>query len=140
MNSVFNHYNRVRANLTALQDEEADEAWESSSEDRTLDDSDAGRSPRPTGSSARYPGVAPASVQPHPYRLPLPSMPLRSRHAIPLFEKSNVLVMYVSSLFTSLRAVTSEMYFLFVRSGPTGSGVHQTYVRARAQVNLSFSM
>ncbi|KAK7695422.1 hypothetical protein QCA50_000058 [Cerrena zonata] len=90
--AVFNHYNRVRANLAAMQDEEAEQAWDSAPEDSMLDDSETGRSHRPTGSLARYPGVAPASVQPHPYRLPMPSMPLRSRHAVPLFEKSNVLV------------------------------------------------
>ena len=99
MTSVFNHYNRVRANLAAMEDEAAEQSWDSSSEDCTSDDPNPGKSRRPTGSSARYPGVA--SVQPHPFRQAMPSMPLRSRHSIPLFEKSNVLVMYVSFCFTS---------------------------------------
>ncbi|CAL1700556.1 unnamed protein product [Somion occarium] len=73
--AVFNHYNRVRANLSMMQDEEAEQGWDNlPSED------------------PRYAAVAPASIHPHPYRMPLPSMPLRSRHAFPLFEKSNVLV------------------------------------------------
>lgn len=36
--------------------------------------------------------VAPARLQPHPNRLPLHTLPLQPRQPIPLFEKSNVLV------------------------------------------------
>lgn len=104
--SVFNHYNRVRANLSMMQDEEAEQGWDNlPSEDRTFYSPDDVWTEIPTFSSARYAAVAPASIHPHPYRMPLPSMPLRSRHAFPLFEKSNVLVMYVISL---------SMLFLFV--------------------------
>jgi len=65
--AVFNHYNRVRANITAIQDQEVEHTWdELSPED--------------------------SSVHPHPYRMPLSTNPLRSRQPFPLFEKSNVLV------------------------------------------------
>ena len=40
-------------------------------------------------------GVSSARINPHPWRLPTPSTVLQPRQPIPLFEKSNVLVMYV---------------------------------------------
>jgi len=70
--AVFNHYNRVRANISAMQEEE--ESWEEDQE------------------SQAPLGVSPARVHPHPYRVPSP-LPLHSRHTFPLFEKSNVLVL-----------------------------------------------
>ncbi|KAI0081826.1 ClpX ATPase regulatory subunit [Panus rudis PR-1116 ss-1] len=75
--AVFNHYNRVRANLEAMQDQEPENVWESTPSE-----------------NPSYGGVTSASVHPHPYRSPLPStsLPLHSRHKFPLFEKSNVLV------------------------------------------------
>ncbi|GJE84047.1 ClpX ATPase regulatory subunit [Phanerochaete sordida] len=72
--AVFNHYNRVRANLAATRQEEMD--W---AEPDSLSMEDSSQ------------GVAPARVLPHPQRLH-PSFPLQSRQPFPLFEKSNVLV------------------------------------------------
>ncbi|KAH7887973.1 P-loop containing nucleoside triphosphate hydrolase protein [Phlebopus sp. FC_14] len=73
--AVFNHYNRVRANLSALEDQE-DEATDWS-----------GINPQAAPSS-----ITSAQVLPHPQRLPPPQLPLHPRHVFPLFEKSNVLV------------------------------------------------
>lgn len=70
--AVFNHYNRVRANLAATRQDELEWA-----------DADAMDDPPHV--------VAPARVLPHPQRLHS-SFPLQARQPIPLFEKSNVLV------------------------------------------------
>ncbi|KAI0693575.1 P-loop containing nucleoside triphosphate hydrolase protein [Cytidiella melzeri] len=70
--AVFNHYNRVRANFAAMVEEEPNVGW-------------------PTSEDS-YSGVAAARLHPHPRRMNAPHMPLQSRHPIPLFEKSNVLV------------------------------------------------
>ncbi|EKM59098.1 uncharacterized protein PHACADRAFT_249313 [Phanerochaete carnosa HHB-10118-sp] len=72
--AVFNHYNRVRANLAATRQDELD--W---GEPDSLSMEDSSQK------------VAPARVLPHPQRLH-PSFPLQARHPFPLFEKSNVLV------------------------------------------------
>lgn len=73
------------------------------------DDVDWSEAPVPEGTSLSYIcdaiftiiiGVSSARINPHPLRLPIPSGPLHSRQPIPLFEKSNVLVMYVSLLYT----------------------------------------
>ncbi|KAJ3491459.1 hypothetical protein NLI96_g691 [Meripilus lineatus] len=69
--AVFNHYNRVRANLSALEREESLQYAEQLDEES---------------------GVSPAHVHPHPHRVPLASVPLHSHQNFPLFEKSNVLV------------------------------------------------
>jgi hypothetical protein len=45
-----------------------------------------------------YLGVSSARINPHPWRLPIPSVGLQHHQPIPLFEKSNVLVMYVLCL------------------------------------------
>ncbi|GBE79541.1 ATP-dependent clpX-like chaperone, mitochondrial [Sparassis crispa] len=72
--AVFNHYNRVHANLSQLEDQEESVDWNDSATDEI-----------------RL-GVAPAQLHPHPYRLPALAIPLQARQPIPLFEKSNVLV------------------------------------------------
>ncbi|KIJ70340.1 hypothetical protein HYDPIDRAFT_23455 [Hydnomerulius pinastri MD-312] len=72
--AVFNHYNRVRANLSAIEDQEDTPSW------NEINPSD--------GPS----GVTPAHIHPHPQRLPPPQLPQQPRHSFPLFEKSNVLV------------------------------------------------
>lgn len=69
--AVFNHYNRVRANLSVLESEE-EMHWD----DSIPEDS----------------GVSPAHLHPHPYRIPPASVPLHAHQNFPLFEKSNVLV------------------------------------------------
>ncbi|KAF7790843.1 hypothetical protein EIP86_001800 [Pleurotus ostreatoroseus] len=70
--AVFNHYNRVRANLEATY-RERDLQWA-----------------QETDNSA--PGVASALVRPHSLRLTPQGLPLHARRSMPLFEKSNVLV------------------------------------------------
>ncbi|KAG9317257.1 P-loop containing nucleoside triphosphate hydrolase protein [Chiua virens] len=72
--AVFNHYSRVRANLTATEDQPDLQGWD------VINPPDA-----------RF-GVSPAQIHPHPQRLPPPHLPLQQRHTLPLFEKSNVLV------------------------------------------------
>ncbi|KDQ64666.1 hypothetical protein JAAARDRAFT_28304 [Jaapia argillacea MUCL 33604] len=72
--AVFNHYNRVRANISLMQDEMVDSQWSE------VDNTDPN------------PSVASAQLHPHPRRMSFPSVPLQSRTPIPLFEKSNVLV------------------------------------------------
>jgi len=68
--SVFNHYNRVFANMSSMSEHAAEPQWA----DSTSDDPSA-------------------HIHPHPYRLPMQSMPPPSRQALPPFEKSNVLVL-----------------------------------------------
>jgi hypothetical protein len=93
--SVFNHYNRVRANIQMKDDEHHE--WSE------LDTDD--------GMSYCYRGfmmciehvaagssISSAKVKPHPYRSHLfggPLSLLSGRKDVPQFEKSNVLVMYV---------------------------------------------
>ncbi|KAG8930755.1 hypothetical protein FRC02_003716 [Tulasnella sp. 418] len=75
--AVFNHYNRVRANLQTLEDSAAAAEWR---------DAD-------TLTELRVDGQGPsrATFQPHPQRrLALPH--LQPRQPVPLFEKSNVLI------------------------------------------------
>ncbi|KAI0320613.1 P-loop containing nucleoside triphosphate hydrolase protein [Amylostereum chailletii] len=69
--AVFNHYNRVRANLQATESDEDSFDWQHSQHEN---------------------GVFAAQVHPHPRRLPPPSMPIHPHLSAPLFEKSNVLV------------------------------------------------
>lgn len=73
--AVFNHYNRVRANLRALESAEAYHGhWGEEEEDTQS-------------------GILSARVQPHPQRLPPTSaMPVQPHFTAPLLEKSNVLV------------------------------------------------
>ncbi|KAI0291742.1 P-loop containing nucleoside triphosphate hydrolase protein [Russula brevipes] len=76
--AVFNHYNRVRANLQALEIEEDESGW---SEDSQVD----GRT-----------GVVPVHLNPHPRRSHPSqggSIPFQLRFSSPTFEKSNVLVL-----------------------------------------------
>jgi len=76
--AVFNHYNRVRANVQALEVEEDESGW---SEDSQPD----GRT-----------GVVPVHLNPHPRRshhLQGGSLPFQLRYSAPTFEKSNVLVL-----------------------------------------------
>jgi hypothetical protein len=49
--------------------------------------------------SIAHSGVSSAEVYPHPYRSKMSSIPLQLRHPVPLFEKSNVLVMCVLTSF-----------------------------------------
>lgn len=76
--AVFNHYNRVRANIQALEVEEDESGWS--------DDSQAeGRS-----------GIVPVHLNPHPRRSHHSqggSLPFQLRYSAPTFEKSNVLVL-----------------------------------------------
>lgn len=91
---VFNHYNRVRANISALESQEAEMHWEENSpEDRASVVSGYFR-PSHTRNAVQLGGVASAQIHPHPYRIPLASVPLHAHQNFPLFEKSNVLVMY----------------------------------------------
>ncbi|KAI0248681.1 P-loop containing nucleoside triphosphate hydrolase protein [Lactifluus subvellereus] len=76
--AVFNHYNRVRANMQVLEVEEDESEW---SEDSQSD----GRS-----------GAVPLHLNPHPRRSHLSqgtSLPFQLRYSAPTFEKSNVLVL-----------------------------------------------
>ncbi|EJD01194.1 ClpX, ATPase regulatory subunit [Fomitiporia mediterranea MF3/22] len=69
--AVFNHYNRVRSNLSQLHPPEPVTTWPDQSAE----------------------AVSSAQVLPHPYRSSTShSLPLRSRDFPPLFEKSNVLI------------------------------------------------
>ena len=60
-------------------------------------------------SRSASPGIAPARVMPHPQRLHH-SFPLQARQPFPLFEKSNVLVMYVGSVFVRPLDLTPPHY------------------------------
>ncbi|KZS97746.1 ClpX, ATPase regulatory subunit [Sistotremastrum niveocremeum HHB9708] len=77
--AIYNHYNRVRANITSLQ-EEPPPAWNVINS-------------QPAASGSRSP-VTPANLYPHPYRVPFasPFNPLSNTRYTPLFEKSNVLM------------------------------------------------
>ena len=101
--SVFNHYNRVRANVQALEVEEDESGW---SEDSQPD----GERPSPFASlvvdSSRFKagrtGVVPVHLNPHPRRshhLQGGSLPFQLRYSVPTFEKSNVLVLCVILLY-----------------------------------------
>ncbi|VDB90168.1 unnamed protein product [Peniophora sp. CBMAI 1063] len=70
--AVYNHYNRVRANIEALEAQHELE-WE-----QAQDNAEA--------------TVIPAKIRPHPRRLPLPTLPHHPFMPAPLVEKSNVLV------------------------------------------------
>ncbi|EMD40691.1 hypothetical protein CERSUDRAFT_80336 [Gelatoporia subvermispora B] len=70
--AVFNHYNRVMANISSECESSHDDQW-------------TNVSPQDLQS-----GVVPAHVHPHPNRLH--SIPPPIRQALPLIEKSNVLV------------------------------------------------
>ncbi|KAF8592362.1 ClpX, ATPase regulatory subunit [Ramaria rubella] len=73
--AVYNHYNRIRANLSVFPEDDVATEWPASPIDR---DSRA--------------NLQSASLFPHPYRLGA-SLPLQPRHIPPTaFEKSNVLI------------------------------------------------
>ncbi|KAI9447759.1 P-loop containing nucleoside triphosphate hydrolase protein [Lactarius indigo] len=77
--AVFNHYNRVRANVQVLEAEEDESEW---SEDPQVD---IGRV-----------GVVPVHLNPHPRRAHHSqgnSFPVQLRYSTPTFDKSNVLVL-----------------------------------------------
>ncbi|KAI0306912.1 P-loop containing nucleoside triphosphate hydrolase protein [Multifurca ochricompacta] len=77
--AVFNHYNRVRANMQVLEVEEDEAEWSEEPQ------ADAGRT-----------GVVPVHLNPHPRRshhLQGASLPTQLRYSTPTFEKSNVLVL-----------------------------------------------
>lgn len=116
MRRVFNHYTRVRANMAAtMQENELDWTEEQLNEDRTL--IAPFFIPSIQSSRPAQQNIAPARILPHPQRLH-PGFPLQTRQPFPLFEKSNVLVMYVSMLYTL--DVTSRSPY---DRGPTGSGM-----------------
>ncbi|KAH9936937.1 P-loop containing nucleoside triphosphate hydrolase protein [Amylocystis lapponica] len=71
--AVFNHYNRVHANISSFEDQNDTTEWTDHPADNSLSE------------------VAPARLHPHPYRMPMQSS-LQTRQSMPLFEKSNVLV------------------------------------------------
>ncbi|KAH9998342.1 ClpX ATPase regulatory subunit [Russula vinacea] len=76
--AVFNHYNRVRANIQASEVEEDESGWsdDSQSDGRT--------------------GIVPVHLNPHPRRTHHSqggSLPFQLRYSAPTFEKSNVLVL-----------------------------------------------
>ncbi|OCH94058.1 ClpX, ATPase regulatory subunit [Obba rivulosa] len=73
--AVFNHYNRVMANMSSMTESAQEEHWA-----ETLQPDDL------------QSGVSSAHIHPHPYRLPMQSIAPPSRHPLPTFEKSNVLV------------------------------------------------
>ncbi|KAH9048961.1 P-loop containing nucleoside triphosphate hydrolase protein [Lactarius hengduanensis] len=76
--AVFNHYNRVRANVQVLEAEEDESEW---TEDSQAD--------------SRV-GVVPVHLNPHPRRTPHSqgnSFPVQLRYSTPTFDKSNVLVL-----------------------------------------------
>ncbi|KAI0729420.1 P-loop containing nucleoside triphosphate hydrolase protein [Fomitopsis betulina] len=77
--AVFNHYNRVHANVT-MQNPAQNSSWLDQEEE------DCEHMLATT-----FVAVTPANVQPHPNRLRLQSIP-PLRPPLPLFEKSNVLV------------------------------------------------
>ncbi|KAI0068885.1 ClpX, ATPase regulatory subunit [Artomyces pyxidatus] len=71
--AVFNHYNRVRANMEVLHVEDDTTDWEENVHDGN---------------------VISAHVHPHPRRMPhLSTQPLQPHFSAPVFEKSNVLIL-----------------------------------------------
>ncbi|KAI0347534.1 ClpX ATPase regulatory subunit [Trametopsis cervina] len=113
--AVFNHYNRVRANLAAMVDEGPDVEW-TPREDREGMHTGILRAGKLTSPAAQS-GVAAARLHPHPHRINATGMPLQSRQPIPLFEKSNVLVI-----------------------GPTGSGKTLLAKTLAAVLDVPFSV
>lgn len=112
--SVYNHYNRVRANMSHRNEEDRLTRW---------DDEARNGSPNPQLVSSLIHRVAVESLpaiqlQPHPFRL-ASGQGADSAFSLapqPLFEKSNVLLVYVKSIpLFQLRSLTCG-------SGPTGSG------------------
>jgi ATP-dependent Clp protease ATP-binding subunit ClpX len=88
--SVFNHYNRVRANLASTAENFSKGASEHS--DRMLNLYPVTR--HSLWFLSAQSGVISAEIHPHHYRSFTSSIPLQLRHKVPVFEKSNVLVMY----------------------------------------------
>ena len=106
--SVFNHYNRVRANIQTSEVEEDESGW---SDDSQSDGQHTSLSPYSCQSRLRTnagrTGVVPVHLNPHPRRAG--SLPFQLRYSAPTFEKSNVLVLCV----VPLRAATYMMIILF---------------------------
>ena len=93
MHSVFNHYNRVHANLSSLEKSNDQAEWLDPKDECEHRDIDHIFSSCITLRIAQP--VVSARVHPHPDRLRLHPLPLQPQRSMPLFEKSNVLVMYV---------------------------------------------
>jgi hypothetical protein len=55
--------------------------------------------------SSAHPSVSSAQIHPHPQRLLPHQLPLQPRQPVSLFEKSNVLVMYVNKTFIIWKCV-----------------------------------
>ncbi|KAF8270988.1 P-loop containing nucleoside triphosphate hydrolase protein [Lactarius quietus] len=76
--AVFNHYNRVRANMQVLEAEEDESEWTEDSQ------------------SDSHVGVVPVHLNPHPRRTHHSqgnAPPIQLRYSTPTFDKSNVLVL-----------------------------------------------
>ncbi|KAG8900308.1 hypothetical protein FRB99_006128 [Tulasnella sp. 403] len=84
--AVYNHYNRIRANMQAYEDESVpgSPGWRDGAPIIEVPPSDFA-----TGSNA---GPSSAVLHPHPYRR-FSSPHLSPRFAVPFFEKSNVLML-----------------------------------------------
>jgi hypothetical protein len=68
-------------------------------------------------------GVSSANINPHPWRLPVPTIPLQPRQPIPLFEKSNVLVMYVLMFYVKIYNSNRKQRTDWVRQDLTRANV-----------------
>ncbi|KAI6047103.1 P-loop containing nucleoside triphosphate hydrolase protein [Pisolithus marmoratus] len=80
--AVFNHYNRVRANLSAIEEQADTQSW------HEMNHRDV-HAEGPQQSST-VTGITAAQIHPHPQRVR--QLPWQSSRPYPLFEKSNVLV------------------------------------------------
>lgn len=88
---MFNHYNRVRANISYLEAQQAeqDDTYEPHVEDGIQN---TRYQVYTSHLSPEHPGVSTARVRPlRKVNAPIPPFP---RPQMPIFEKSNVLVMY----------------------------------------------
>lgn len=90
--SVFNHYNRVHANLQSQSDLRYTD-WNDYGE-RMFNSSSMGLALPQYLAPETDPEMTTAQLQPYPRRTRVGPSLFSSGHGLPLFEKSNVLVMY----------------------------------------------